>query len=1122
MTNLWQDVRYGFRMLRKHPGFSAIAIVTLAMGIGVNTSIFSIVNALLLRPIQFKDSDRLVLFWNHYPGLEIPQDWLSPGEYTDVKAQSDVFEEMTIANGGSINLNDAGAPERVEGIRASSSFFSLLNIQPVQGRALLPDEDEPGKPPTAVISHRLWQRRFGADPNFVGKTISLNGQPTTVVGVLPASLSLDKEMLPTVAGIERVDVIRPLALDDEDRSNHASDNYTVMARLKPGVSMGEAQVQVDTIVARLQLAYPKSYPATSGFAVGVVPMLEQVVGGARPAVLMLFVAVGFVLLIACANVANLLLARAVGREKEFSIRTALGAGRLRLIRQLLVESMLLTLAATLALGIGANTAIFSVVNAMMLKPLPYSDPTRLVSAGSVNSLNPQGEVDGVSPADFWDWKDQSTSFEQLAALSGGGGFSLKDADQPDVFSGARVSFNFFQTFGVQPLLGRAFSAEDGQLHAPETVVLSHRLWMRRFGGDPAVVGKTFNNADGGTTVIGVMAPDFNFPSYADVWVPLARNSGEMRNRSNRYFSVVGRIRADQSIESAEAELETIASRLEAEHPQANRGWTAHLTPLRDNVMGSVRTALFVLLGAVGCVLLIACTNVANLLLARAASRRREMAIRLALGAGRARIMRQLLTESLVLGIAGGAIGLAFAVWGLDLLIGILPSREAFQLPVEIRIDRMVMLLTLAVSALTGIVFGLVPAWQASRPDVGEWLKEGDRSGSSAGHKRTRSALVVAEIAIALVLLVGAGLLVQSFVRLRHVDLGYDPIGLMTMWVPASPARYPDNETKARFYKRLLERVSQVPGTEDVALSSAPWFGFLNFQFNIADETLPAGDATVRYSSIAPDYFRVLRAQVRSGRDFDDRDDSRAPSVAIINEALARRYFPEGSPIGRRIVIGYLGRRLTPEIVGVSADIKQEELGAPTKPEVYVPYQQVPWLGAALVIRAARGDPMTLKKDLQQAIWEVDKDLPVSEASTVEGHLSDLVAEPRLYTLLLGAFATAALILASIGIYGVMSYSVTERTREIGIRMALGAKRLDVLTFVVRQGLLLAVTGVAIGVVLAFALTRVISSQLYGISATDPLTFTLIPLLLASVTVAACFVPARRATKVDPMIALRCE
>ncbi|HSE37167.1 MAG TPA: FtsX-like permease family protein [Blastocatellia bacterium] len=450
------------------------------------------------------------------------------------------------------------------------------------------------------------------------------------------------------------------------------------------------------------------------------------------------------------------------------------------------------------------------------------------------------------------------------------------------------------------------------------------------------------------------------------------------------------------------------------------------------------------------------------------------------------------------------------------------DKEAFQLPVTMQIDRTVVVFTLAISMLTGIIFGLVPALQASRPDVSEWLKEGGRAGSNWGHRRTRSALIVAEIAVALVLLIGAGLLIQSFVQLKRVDLGYEPKGLLTMWVPASPTRYPTEETKGNFFKRVIEQVSKVPGAEGITASSSTWFGLLVFQFNVADDPLPDGDASVRYSSVAPDYFSVLKARIVEGRDFNDRDDRRAPSVAIINETLAKRYFPDGRPIGRKIVLGYLGRRLVKEIVGVSSDIKQEEMGAPTKPEMYVPYQQMPWFGIALVIRASTGDPMSLKGDIQQAIWEVDNNLPVSGGETVEHHLANLVDEPRLYTMLLGVFAGVALILASVGIYGVMSYSVTERTHEIGIRMALGAKQRDVLALVVRQGLILALVGVAIGLAVALALTRVMSSLLYGVTATDLSTFLIVPLILALVALVASYLPARRAMKVDPMIALRYE
>ena len=775
----------------------------------------------------------------------------------------------------------------------------------------------------------------------------------------------------------------------------------------------------------------------------------------------------------------------------------------------------------LALGIGANSAIFSVVNALLLRPLPFSNPEKLVAVASINPINPQGDSFGVSPADFWDMKERSQTFDQLATHSGGAAFSIRDEDPPDVFYGARVSYNFFETFGVRPLLGRTFAPEDGQLNAPQTVILSHRLWMRRFGGDPSVVGKTFITSEAGTTVIGVMPPDFKFPSYVEVWVPLSRDASEMRNRTNRYFNVVGRIKDDQSIDSAQAELREIAAQLEIEEPR-NKGWTSRLTPFRESLMGGTKTALFVLLAAVGCVLLIACTNVANLLLARASSRRKEMAIRLALGAGRGRLMRQLLTESVVLGLTGGAVGLLLAIWGLDLLIGILPASEAFQFPVNMQIDRTVILFTLAISILTGIVFGLVPALQASRPDVSEWLKEGGRAGSNRSHQRTRSALIVAEIAVALVLLIGAGLLVQSFVKLRQVDLGYDPQGLLTMWVPASPKRYPTDEAKGGFFKRVIEQVSQVPGVDGLTGSSSAWFGLLSFQFNRADDPLPEGDTNVRYSSIAPDYFGVLKAKIIEGRDFSDRDDLRAPSVAIINQALAKRYFPDGNAIGRKITIGYLGRRMVKEIVGVSSDIKQEELSAPTKPEMYVPYQQMPWFGIALVIRASSGDAMSLKKDVQQAIWQVDYNLPVSGAETVEHHLTSLRAEPRLYTLLLGVFAGLALVLASVGIYGVMSYSVTERTHEIGIRMALGARQRDVLGLVVREGLILALVGVATGLAISLALTRAMSSLLYGVTATDLRTFLVVPVILALVALVASYLPARRAMKVDPMIALRYE
>lgn len=777
---------------------------------------------------------------------------------------------------------------------------------------------------------------------------------------------------------------------------------------------------------------------------------------------------------------------------------------------------------TLALGIGANTSIFSVVNAILLKPLPYKDPARLVWMESIKQQNGRVQTAGVSPADFWELKDQSQSLEQIAAFRGDR-MSLKDIDQPEAVEGARVSANFFQALGIAPQLGRAFANEDGQSSAPRTVVLSYRLWQRRFGGDPGIVGRTLETVEGPTTVIGVMPPDFRFPSFAQAWLPFDRDSSEMQVRS-RYFQVFGRLKSDQSFEGARAEMRTIASRLESEHPDANKDWTVRLTPLRERLTGETRPALLVLLGAVGLVLLIACANVANLLLARASVRRKEMAIRTALGASRAQLMQQLLIESVLLALLGGALGLLLAVWGVDSLIGLLPqSKEVYQLPNAVRIDAAVLVFTLFVSILTGILFGLIPGWQASRPRVNEWLKEGSHSTEGSRRQRARSALVITEIALALVLLISAGLLIQSFVRLRNVDLGYDPHGLLTMWVSAPFNKYPNNETRARLYGQVLEQVRQVPGVESASLTSGTPFGFLSFPFNIESNPFPSGDVTAHYSSISAGYFNVLKSPIKTGRDFTERDDARSPNVAVINEALARAYFAGTDPLGQKISIAYLGRRTSHMIVGVVSNIKQDELGKPTEPEIYVPFRQQPWLGQSLVIRTASGvEPLSLKRDVQRAIWAVDKDHPVSDAETVDQILSGLVAEPRLYTLLLGLFAALALTLSAVGVYGVMAYTVTQRTHEIGVRMALGAQPRDILRMIVGHAMLLALVGVGLGVSASLALTRLISTWLFGVTTTDPLTFAAVSVGLIGVAFLASYIPARRATRVDPMVALRYE
>jgi putative ABC transport system permease protein len=772
---------------------------------------------------------------------------------------------------------------------------------------------------------------------------------------------------------------------------------------------------------------------------------------------------------------------------------------------------------TLGLGIGANTAIFSVVNAALLRRLPY-DATRLVA---VESFNPQKEkrAYGAPPADFWDWQEQSRTFEQLAMYSGGG-IGLKESERIEVISGSRVTVNFFATFGVQPMLGRAFDNEEGFANGPRAVILSHGLWQQRYGGDPQIVGRTLKTTNGAMTVIGVMPPDFKFPSYSQVWTPIARDSGEMKSRASRYCQAVGRIKQGETIESAQAEMKAIAARLASSYPKDNQGRTVQLADWRESLSQDSRKALLVLMGAVGFVLLIACANVASLLLSRASARRREMAVRLALGATRAKVLRQLLTESLLLSLVGGALGLLLAFWGVEALTSLLPKlnfsyQSISELRDEIRVDRIALLFTLAVSILTGLVFGLAPGWQAAKTDVSESLKEGGRSGG-AGNQRARQGLVIVEIALALALLVGAGLLINSFARLLRVAPGYDPQGLMVMSL-GFPA-----ENKYAFAQQVMERVAATPGISSVALMSYPTLGGLIFQFNRESDPLLDGDVSVAYSAISPAYFRTLKTPLLTGREFDDRDLPNARPVAIINETMARQYFAGENPIGRKIVINYLGQRVTREIVGVAGDVKQEEPSKPTKPEILVPFAQQPWFSGSLLVRSAHPDPLTVKNAAQQAIWSVRPETPESKAEPLTTTLAGHVAEPRLYALLLGVFATIALTLAAVGIYSVTAYSVAQRTKEIGVRMALGAQTGAVLKLVVAQGMKLVASGVALGLAASFGLTRLMSNMLFGVSAVDPPTFVVITLFLTFIALLACLIPARRATKVDPMVALRFE
>ena len=773
---------------------------------------------------------------------------------------------------------------------------------------------------------------------------------------------------------------------------------------------------------------------------------------------------------------------------------------------------------TLALGIGANTMIFSVVNAALLRKLPY-DATRMVS---INSFNPQKQKSpgGISPADYVDWRAQSQTFEYLTAYSGGGGIGLKEGERTEIIDGTSVAPDFFATFGVQPLLGRTFSSEEEVPNGPQAIILSHRLWQQRFGGDPQIIGRTLKTGDGPMTVVGVMPPEFKFPRSAQIWTPLSRYSGQLKYRANRYFNALGRLRDGQTIQTAQAEMDAIAARLAAAYPKENTGWTVRLSDWRSSLVRDSRNALLVLMGAVGFVLLIACANVANLLLTAAAARRKEMAVRLALGASRRTLVRQLLAENVMLALLGGAFGLMLAVGGISVLTGLLPElnftyQSLSQLRNEIRIDRVVLLFTLSVSLLTGLIFGLAPAWQASNTHVGESLKDTSR-GNTGGHQRTRFALVVAEVALALVLLVGAGLLISSFSRMLRVDPGYDPTGLMVMSLS-----FPAGD-KYVFAQRVMERIAATPGVTSVALMGYPTLGGLNFSFNRPDKPLAEGDVTVAYSAVSPGYLTTLKTPLLAGRAIDERDLPGATPIALINQTMARQYFAGEDPVGQKLVLNYFNQPHTREIVGVVGDVRQDEPSKPTKAEILVPYAQLQWFSASLLVRTANADPMTMKNDVQQAIWTIDRGRPEARAEALTKTLAGQVAEPRLYAMLLGLFAGIALLLAAVGIYSVIAYAVTQRTHEIGVRMALGAQGADVLRMAIGEGLRPAAIGIAIGILISLALTRTLKTLLFGISATDPMTFAGISLLLMIVAVVACLIPARRATKVDPLTALRHE
>jgi putative ABC transport system permease protein len=785
----------------------------------------------------------------------------------------------------------------------------------------------------------------------------------------------------------------------------------------------------------------------------------------------------------------------------------------------------------LALGIGATTAIFSVVNAVLLRPLPYSEPERLALIWTY--FGPDLPQNWVSGPEFIDMKERSETFEDFAAMTWPS-LSLTGTGDPEQVQCGAVTANLFPLLGVAPAQGRAFTEEEDKPNAERVVILSHGFWQRRFASDPNILGQAVSLDGQNATVVGIMPPGFGVlppdaqsPRNIELWVPMALDLKQL-NRGNHGFRVVGRVKSGVTLEQAQAEMSAIAEQLDKEF--YNFGFGINVVPFHGHVVRNIRLALVILLAAVGVVLLIACANVANLLLTRAVAREKEIAVRIALGAGRWRLIRQLLTESVVLAFIGGVLGLLLAFIGLRALIALAP--ESLPRIDEAGIDSGVLLFTLATSLLTGIIFGLVPAFQASKTDLNESLKEGARgSGGALRGSRSRSTLVIAEVAMALMLLSGAGLLIRSFIRLQDVKPGFNPENLLTVRLRLPQSRYSDAAQLAPFYQQLIERVRALPGVEAIgAISHLPLSGSYMSGTVTVEEALASDPQNASFEAdrriISPDYFRAMGITLLNGRAFTDQDGQGAPPVAIIDESFARRFWPNQDPVGKRVKLGG-GQSPNPwmTIVGVVAHVKHYSLNAAGREFIYYPYLQSPARSMYLAVRAS-GDPTAITSAVRGEVNSIDPAQPVSEVRSMRGLVYTSMAQQRFNMTLFTIFAVVALILASVGVYGVMSYSVTQRTHEIGLRMALGAQQNQILKMIVRQGLTLVLLGVGIGLIVTVALTmiftRYISSMLYEVKSTDLTTFAAVAAVLATVAVIASYIPARKATRVDPMIALRYE